>query len=132
MADAVLDTSVLVRYLTEDDLQKTQAVGNMLRSAGDDSFLLPDVALAELAFVLSRVYRWQRVDTARAIRAVVNHRAIVVVARDTWLDVADDVDQGRGIVDSYLLRTAQREGIPQVTTFDEKIEPVHGVELVAP
>jgi predicted nucleic acid-binding protein len=129
---AVLDTSILVRYLTGDDPAKAASAGAYLESAADRSLLLPDVAVAELAFVLLRVYR-RPIDTvADAIRAVVNHRAIEVPGREVWLDVADDLERGRGPVDAYLVRTAESMGIPELVTFDEGIRGMEGVKCVPP
>lgn len=132
MPSRVLDTSVLIRYLTNDDLAKAQSARVFFQTAVDASLLMPDVAVAEMAFVLLRVYRWPVVQVADALRAVVNHRAVEVPSRELWLDVADDLEQGRGVVDAYLLRTAEREGIPEVVTFDEGMKPLATVTCVAP
>jgi len=132
MPTDVIDTSVLVRYLTRDDPRKAQAAQEFLATAAAHSLLLPDVAVAELTFVLSRVYRWPVPSVANAIRAVVNHRTIEVPGRELWLDVADDLDQGSGVVDAYLLRTAETAGIRRLVTFDEGIKPLATVECVSP
>lgn len=129
---AVLDTSVLVRYLTGDDSVKAAAAGAFVQQAAHGSLLLPDVAVAELAFVLLRVYRWPILQVADALRAVVTHQAIVVPDRQTWLDVADDLQYGRGPVDAYLLRVAESAGIPEVVTFDESMRPLRDVRCVEP
>jgi predicted nucleic acid-binding protein len=132
VTSAVLDTSVIVRYLTGDDPVKAQAAGRLLQDAANASLLMPDVAVAELAFVLLRVYRWPVPRVADAIRAVVNHRAIEVPGRELWLDVADDLEHSRGVIDAYLLRTAERADVPDVVTFDETMRPLAGVRCVVP
>jgi predicted nucleic acid-binding protein len=132
MPAAVLDTSVLVRYLTHDDAVKAAAARSYLRSAGKDSLLLPHVAMAELAFVLLRVYRWPVPSVADAIRAVVSDRAIVVPDGGLWLQVAEDLEHGYGPVDAYLLRTAERGGISAVVTFDEHVRGLPTVRCFIP
>jgi predicted nucleic acid-binding protein len=129
---AVLDTSIIVRFLTGDDAAKAASVRAYLRDAEEASLLMPDVAVAELAFVLLRVSRWPADRVAAAIRAVVTHRAIEVPGRELWLDVADDVERGRGPVDAYLMRTAERAGITTVLTFDESMRPLAHVHCMAP
>jgi predicted nucleic acid-binding protein len=129
---AVLDTSVLVRYLTRDDPGKADAARALIAGAGDASLLFPGVALAELAFVLLRVYRWPSDAVANAIRAVVSHLAIEVPETSTWLDVADDVQNGRGIVDAYLMRTAAATGVSEIITFDTEMKPIAGVTCREP
>jgi len=132
MPRAVLDTSVLVRYLTHDDPVKATAAGALLHGAVDAALVMPDVAVAELAFVLLRVYRWPVKKVADALRAVVNHRAIEVPGKELWLDVAEDIEGGRGVVDAYLLRTAERAEIKDVMTFDENMKPLPTVRCAVP
>lgn len=132
MTSAVLDTSVLVRYLTRDDPAKADAARAFIATAAEDSLLFPDVAIAELGFVLLRVYRWPAPSVAGAIRAVVTHPAIETPDPATWLDVADDLESGRGLVDAYLMRVALDRGAPALITFDDQIKPIHGVACRQP
>jgi predicted nucleic acid-binding protein len=132
MTTAVLDTSVLARYLTGDDATKAAAVRTLLAGAEDGSLLFPDVALAELGFVLLRVYRWPARSVAAALRGVAMHPAIEVPHADLWLDVADDLESGRGLVDAYLLRTARAAGASTLLTFDTELKPIAGVRCRQP
>ncbi len=132
MPRAVLDTSVLVRYLTNDDPVKATAASAVLHGAVDAAFVMPDVAVAEFAFVLLRVYRWPVEKVADALRADVNHRAIEVPGKELWLDVAADIEAGRGVIDAHLLRTAERVEIEDVMTFDENMRPLPTVRCVVP
>ncbi len=132
MPSSILDTSVLVRYLTNDDQTKADSVRALLQTASDESLLMPNVAVAELAFVLLRVYRWPISKVADALRAVVTHRSIEVPDEEIWLDVADDLEGGRGVIDAYLVRTAERMGVGRVLTFDEGIQPLPTVICVTP
>jgi predicted nucleic acid-binding protein len=132
MSVSVLDTSVLVRYLTNHDPAKASAVRTLLQTAPNSSLFMPNVAVAELAFVLLRVYRWPIPKVADALRAVVNHRAIDVPRGELWLDVADDLEGGRGVIDAYLVRTAESNGIETVLTFDEVMKPLPTVACLAP
>lgn len=132
MTRAVLDTSVLARYLTGDDQTKATAVRSLLAGAEDGSLLFPDVALAELGFVLLRVYRWPTASVAAALRGVVMHPAIEVPGADVWLDVADDLEAGRGLVDAYLMRTARSTAAPVLLTFDTELKPMPGVRCHTP
>jgi predicted nucleic acid-binding protein len=52
--------------------------------------------------------------------------------QEVWLDVADDLEHGRGIVDAYLVRTAERMGVGNLLTFDEDIQSLPTVVCVAP
>jgi predicted nucleic acid-binding protein len=132
MTTAVLDTSVLVRYLTRDDSAKADAARKLIATAEQGSLLFPSVAVAELGFVLLRVYRWPREHVRDAIRAVVSHPSLDVPDGLLWLDVADDLAAGRGLVDAYLMRMALGAGAPILMTFDAEIHPMDGVACREP
>jgi predicted nucleic acid-binding protein len=88
MPTSVLDTSILVRYLTKDYETKAVSVRAFLQTASDASLLMPNVA--------------------------------------------DDLEHGRGVVDAYLIRTAERMGVGTLLTFDGGIKPLPTVACVAP
>ena len=50
-----LDTNVLVRYLTWDDLPQAQAAARLIE--GDETIAISSVVLCELVWVLRRRYR---------------------------------------------------------------------------
>ncbi len=126
-AAAVLDTSVIVRYLTQDDPAKAAAAGSFIAAQPGGALFFPGVAMAELGFVLLRVYRWPIEQVARALRAVVSHPAIDVPDAGTWLDVADDLEHGHGLVDAYLMRVALAAAGGTLLTFDASIRALPGV-----
>ena len=56
---AVIDTNVLIRYLTNDEPQKAKAVESLLNKASDGELriLIPSIVIAELVWVLESYYR---------------------------------------------------------------------------
>jgi uncharacterized protein len=56
---AVIDTNLLVRYLTEDDPSKANEVKRLLIAAaeGKIKLLIPSVVIAELVWVLQGFYK---------------------------------------------------------------------------
>jgi predicted nucleic-acid-binding protein len=129
---AILDTSVLARYLTNDDPAKAAAARSFIAAQPDDGLLLPSVAVAELGFVLLRVYRWPVEHVARAIRAVMTHPAIEVPEGALWLDVAADLEAGHGLIDAYLMLRALAAGSGTLVTFDAGIRALPGVTCREP
>lgn len=129
---AVLDTSVIVRYLTQDDPVKAAAARSFVAGQADGALLFPGVAMAELGFVLLRVYRWGVEHVARALRAVVSHPAIEVPEAGIWLDVADDLERGHGLVDAYLMRVALQAAGGTLITIDASMRPLPGVACREP
>jgi len=61
-----LDTNVLIRFFTKDDLAKAKKVKELLQR--ESKILINDVVLPELDYVLRKTYNLQRSDVAAAYR----------------------------------------------------------------
>lgn len=66
------DTNVLIRVLMADDPRQTRVAQDALREATAICLALP--CLCELVWVLRRVYRRSAVETARALRHLLDLR----------------------------------------------------------
>lgn len=71
-----LDTSVLVRYFTEDDKKKASLVAKLLASSED--FFIPDVVFVELEYVLFKLYHATRREILEAYQFLVSQANMVV------------------------------------------------------
>jgi predicted nucleic-acid-binding protein len=56
--NAILDTNILVRLLTNDDPKQVESVQKCLLQA--DRFIIPTTVLCELVWVLAGVYKLRR------------------------------------------------------------------------
>ena len=70
----LLDTNLIIRFLTADDPQKAQAVKDLFSS--DKVFFLPDVAFAEIIWVLSSYYEFGREEIYEKIKSLLAFRKI--------------------------------------------------------
>jgi predicted nucleic acid-binding protein len=77
-APALLDTSVVVRYLTDDP----PAAGALAQRVIDSErpLLLSDVVLAEAGYVLTKVYRAPREQVVDALTSFVQRRNVELLA----------------------------------------------------
>ncbi|MDR0274051.1 MAG: type II toxin-antitoxin system VapC family toxin [Burkholderiaceae bacterium] len=73
---AVLDTNVLVRILTNDDVKQAQAAKNLLLQA--DEIIIPTPVLCELVWVLSGTYKFKAGRIHQHITRIMNSRQAVV------------------------------------------------------
>jgi predicted nucleic acid-binding protein len=55
---AILDTSVIVRYLTDDPPGSADLAGRLIE--GDEDLLVPEVVLTEVGYVLASLYHLAR------------------------------------------------------------------------
>ncbi len=72
---AFIDTNVLIRHLTGDPPELAARATRYL--AGADELLLPDLILAEVAYVLESFYETPRAQVATTLRAVLAFRPSV-------------------------------------------------------
>ena len=128
---AFVDTNILVRHLTGDPPAQAARATRYLAAA--DDLLLPDLILAEVAYVLESLYEVGRPEVAAALRAIVGFPAIRVVdetllSRTVELYEVDRLD----FADAYLVASAETTGVGIVASFDRAIDRVRTVRRDEP
>ncbi len=118
---AFVDANILIRHLTGDPPEQAARATRYLRAA--DELLLPDLILAEVAYVLESFYETPRAQVAATLRAVLAFPAIRVIDRDLLQRAIEVYDLLRlDFADAYLVASAERTGIGVVASFDRGID----------
>ncbi len=128
---AFVETNILVRHLTGDPPAQAARATRYLAAA--DDLLLPDLILAEVAYVLESFYEVGRPEVAAALRAIIGFPAIRVVdetllSRTIELYEVDRLD----FADAYLVASAETTGVGIVAAFDRAIDRVRTVRRDEP
>ena len=125
-----LDTNVVVRLLIGDDPQQTpiaeQAFLDAIASGG---IYLPDVVLAEVAWVL-RGYNLERTSRYQLLERLVRTRGVVVDDIDAVINALEQFSQGGDLADQLILARATNIGALPVLSFDRRFAASQGVELL--
>ena len=125
-----LDTNVVVRLLIGDDPQQTpiaeQAFLDAIASGG---IYLPDVVLAEVAWVL-RGYNLERGTRYQLLERLVRTRGVVVDDIDAVINALEQFRQGGDLADQLILARATNIGALPVLSFDRRFAASQGVELL--
>ena len=120
---AFIDTNVLIRHLTGDPPEQAERATRYL--AGADELLLPDLILAEVAYVLESYYEAPRTDVAVSLRAIVTFPKISVVDEELLLRAVEIYEIHRlDFADAYLVASAESTGVGVVASFDRSIDRV--------
>ena len=120
---AFIDTNVLIRHLTGDLPAQARLATRYLEQA--DQLLLPDLILAEVAYVLDSYYEAPRLQVAEALRSILAFRAIRVVDSPLLQRAVELYEvQGLDFADAYLVASAERTGVGVVASFDRGIDRV--------
>ena len=128
---AFLDTNVLIRHLTGDPPSQARLATRYLEQA--ELLLLPDLILAEVAYVLESFYEMPRCQVAEALRATLAFPAIRVVDGPLVLRTVELYEVQRlDFADAYLVASAERTGVGVVASFDRDIDRVGTVRREEP
>ena len=118
---AFVDTNVLIRHLTGEPPQQARQATRYLEEA--DQLLLPDLILAEVAYVLESFYEVAGLQVAEALRAILSFRAIRVVDSALLYRTVELYEVHRlDFADAYLVASAERTGVGVVASFDRAID----------
>lgn len=123
-----IDTNVLVRLLTRDDLKQAAAADRFVEQGAWISLL----ALAEATWVLAAVYERKAAEIATSIDMLLDHQELVLQDRD-MVAAALDVFRTRpalGFSDCLLLEIARKAGHLPFGTFDRDLRKVDGAQKV--
>lgn len=128
-----VDTSVVVRYLTNDPPAMAEAAATLIDS--NRPLVLSEVILAETAYVLSSIYDVPRSAVVDALSAFIQRRNIRLLNLSKplalqALRLCRD-SKRHSFADSLLWAEARQSGVQSVYTFDDRF-PAEGLELVRP
>jgi predicted nucleic acid-binding protein len=126
-----VDTNVLVRHLTGVPPVQAARATRYLRRA--ETLLLPDLILAEVAYVLESYYEVARGQVAEALRAILAFRAIRVVDAELLHRAVEVYEVHRlDFADAYLVACAERTGVSAIASFDRSIDRVGTIRREEP
>ncbi len=116
-----LDTNVIVRYLVRDDPGQTSRATALINGLSQDTpGFIATVAWAEIHWVLTRAYRFDRVTVVESLAALY---AVEEVRAEDPAAVTSAISQARfgaDFADALIAATARRAGCSEVFTFDKR------------
>ena len=126
-----LDTNVIVRLLVGDDPLQTPIAEQAFLSAIDNGGVyLPDVVLAEVAWVL-RGYDLDRDIRFQLLERLVRTRGVVVDDIDGVITALEQFRLGEDLADQLILARATSAGALPVLSFDKGFSQSQGVERLS-
>ena len=120
---AVIDTNLLVRYLTEDDPDKAQLVEALLIKAGkgEIKIVIPSVIIAELIWVLESYYKMEVGEISQLVGSILNTPGIDTQDKNILREALKIYEnKGTDFVDAWIVEFARERNIKTIYTFDKK------------
>ena len=128
-----IDTNVLLRLLTHDDLAQAAAVHRLLAPLDSmpESVLINDIVLVETIWTLRRLYGYERA----ALAEVIGHLLSALTFR---FEDRDALSQAQALFattaadfsDCLIAVKNTRSGCTATASFDKSMAPLPGVNLV--
>ena len=132
-----LDTNILIRYLTQDDPEKTHACLALLQriQAGEEA-TTSEVVIAEVAFVLSspRQYKLAHADVSARLRPVLLLRGLKVPNKRRVLRALDlyATYPQLDFEDCLTVAQIEQQGITTLMSYDRGFDRVPGINRQEP
>lgn len=129
------DSKVLVRFLTDDPPIQARAVERVLDGAreGRVTLIVPDLVVAELAYVLTSVYRLSNDDAGERITELLSLPGVEVADSDLLRDVVSIWRLGHlDFTDAYLAGLARATKDIGLLSFDKDFDTITGAQRTDP
>lgn len=134
MSRLLLDTNVIVRFLTGDHPAHSPRSRKLFAraAAGDVTLVATDLALAETVWVLQSFYSLDRNAISAALKDLIDSAGIEVENKATLLSALRSFAQTDvNFVDAYHAAVATAESIA-IASFDRDFDQFAGVKRVEP
>jgi len=121
-----VDTNVLVRIVTRDDAQQTEAADAFIATGAWVSQLV----LAEAMWVLSSVYDLGPEKIAKAVEMLLYHQSLTVQDADVVKAALEHFRRrpALGFSDCLILEVARKAGYLPLGTFDRDLGKLEGAQ----
>jgi predicted nucleic-acid-binding protein len=128
-----LDTSVLVRYIMQDDARQSPKANRLIDGlTAENPGFVPLVAMVELVRVLSSSCDLDRAQVAQALELLLRGKELVVDRTDiVALALKRFKSGGADFADCLIEATARAAGCSTTMTFDAGAVKAAGMTLVA-
>jgi predicted nucleic acid-binding protein len=134
MARLLLDTNVIVRFLTGDHPAHSPRSRKLFAraAAGDVTLVVTDLALAETIWVLQSFYSLDCDAITAALKDLINSAGIEVENKATLLSALRNfAETNVNFVDGYHAAVAAAKSIV-IASFDRDFDQLAGVKRVEP
>ena len=117
-----LDTNILVRYVTQDDLEQWQLAAGLIEAEGQVCFL-SNIVLCEFVWVLrGKPYQFTRPEIAQAIDAMFASSAFEFENRSSVYQALQRMKAGKADFSDYLIGAIAHQSQCSTTySFDRKL-----------
>ena len=117
-----IDTNILVRYITQDDLQQAEATENLLANYNNkpQSIFINNIVLCEFVWVLEKGYKYTQQQISSTIRTILSTEEFAFEYHNVlWLALEEYELKNTDFSDSLISKLNHNLGYKQTFSFDK-------------
>lgn len=117
-----IDTNILVRYLTQDDIEQAKVVEQILNryATCPNSVFINNIVMCELIWVLERGYKYSRDEIAKAIKQILATEEFNFEDQEAlWIALNDYSQIKLDFSDALIAEINKKNGCIETFTFDQ-------------
>ncbi len=127
-----LDTNIIIRFLTEDDVRQTEKVDLLLKKASNQELEIPDVIIVEIVYVLLSFYNLTKKEVIEKINALVDFNKFKTNKKLIKKTLEFFQNNNISFVDSYICALVFYKKNEFLYTFDKEILKMKDIKTVSP
>ncbi|HCC68821.1 MAG TPA: hypothetical protein DEP99_02935 [Nitrospiraceae bacterium] len=123
MYKGILDTSVILRFLTGNSTEKKERFKKLIRDTTSEksTLLVPLMVVIELVYVLEKIYRLEKDDVREKVESILTLTPVEIESEYVVLEsLRLYTEEKMKFGDAMILAKSRVSGITPVFTFDKK------------
>lgn len=129
----IIDTNTILRFLTKDVPDQTEAVEKLLKESAVNSLFVPDLVVAEIAFILqSKAYGKSREEIVSIVSQLVNFKKFELDRSLLLKTLTIYESSNLSFTDAYVIAHKELERNVPVYTFDKKMQKLDRKNIKSP
>mgnify|MGYP001601675861 CR=1 FL=1 len=127
----VVDANIIIRYLTADSSEQVRRIKKLINE-GREKFILTDVTIAEIVWVLASYYELSKEEITEKILSLIEvpifvaNKSLIIQAIHCWQDYNIDY------IDAYLIAFAKENNSLGLLSYDKSIDKVKMISRFEP
>ncbi len=126
----LIDANIIIRFLIADDKKKADAIEKLLKSK--EKFILTDVAISEIIWILSSYYQEERTAIVKKITALIDLSQIKGNKKILLLALSYFKEYNVDWIDAYLAAFAEYNKIKEIYSYDKDLDKIKTIKRKEP
>ena len=117
-----VDTNILVRYLTQDDIEQAEVAGQIFDNyaSSHNSLFINNIVMCELIWVLEKGYKYNKEEISNVIKQILSTEEFAFEKQELlWLALNQYTKYDLDFSDALIAEINHQFGCSKTLTFDQ-------------